>query len=181
MRQILMSSSRDDWETPPELYQLLDGIFHFSLDAAASEANAKCPIYITEEQDALNIDWKEYMLECGAQTNTVWLNPPYGSKILNPFLKKVEEEYKKGLTVVTLTAARTETKFFRTIWENARYLNFIYKRLKFELEGKSVGTATFPSVVSVFTSDRWSLWKLNAIGHLIEQNIITPKELKTIE
>jgi len=180
MRPQLMTSSRDDYETPNEIYKIFDDVFHFSLDSAADQNNTKCDLFIDKEQNTLTTDWKEYLLLHNAETNTVWLNPPYGAKILLPFLKKVEEEYKKGLTICVLTAARTDTRWFRIIWENARYLTFIYKRIKFELNGQSIGSATFPSVVSIFTSDRWNLWKLNSIGHLMEQQIITPQELRTL-
>jgi phage N-6-adenine-methyltransferase len=180
MQKVLMSSANIEWETPNTIFSPLNSIFKFSLDAAASESNTKCLVYINQEQNALTVDWKEYMLECGAQTNTVWLNPPYSSKLVLPFMKKVEEEYNEGLTIVTLTAARTETKFFRIIWERARYLIFIYQRLKFELQGQPVGTATFPSVISVFTDHQWNLASLNSIGHVIQQNVISNKELRTL-
>lgn len=180
MQQQLMTSSRDDWETPKDLFTLLDGIFHFSLDAAASPENALCQRYITEEQNALTTDWHQLLQDSRAMTDTVFLNPPYGAKILTPFMKKVEEEYNKGLTIVTLTAARTETKFFRIIWERARYIIFVYQRLKFELQGQTVGTATFPSVISVFTPHKYNLWPLHAIGHVIEQNVISNSQLYTL-
>lgn len=67
----MMSSATDDWETPLDLWTMLDKEFHFDLDVCASSTNAKCPRYFTKEQDGLGQDW----------TGTVWMNPPYGRKI----------------------------------------------------------------------------------------------------
>jgi hypothetical protein len=38
----MMSSNRDDWETPKWLFDRFAAIFNFQLDAAASAANTKC-------------------------------------------------------------------------------------------------------------------------------------------
>lgn len=53
----VMSSDRDDWETPQELFDRCDAIWHFDLDAASSDANAKCERHFTKEDDALKQDW----------------------------------------------------------------------------------------------------------------------------
>ena len=44
-----------EWETPQELFDLLNREFHFTLDAAATAANAKCPRYYTKAEDGLSI------------------------------------------------------------------------------------------------------------------------------
>ena len=43
--------------TPPELFAALDAVHHFSLDAAATDENAKCPLYFTKREDALSKNW----------------------------------------------------------------------------------------------------------------------------
>lgn len=53
----LMSSDKQDWETPDDLFDQLNSEFHFTLDIAASETNHKCDKYYTEETDALSADW----------------------------------------------------------------------------------------------------------------------------
>lgn len=50
-------SNRMDWETPQELFDQLDAEFHFTLDAASSDANHKCPKYFTAENSAFNHEW----------------------------------------------------------------------------------------------------------------------------
>ena len=185
MRDQLMTSNRQDWETPGWLFNKLNGIFQFSLDAAASTVNHKCDLYLTEEQDALKIDWARYLnLWCQQtdreNTETVWLNPPYGPNLL-PFMKKVKEEYyDNGLTIVCLTPARTETKFFRIAWTYARYFVFLYGRLKFELDGIPQQSATYPSVITVFSPRKWNLEPLKEYGKILEQNVLTKKEIYSL-
>ena len=60
----LYSSGSDQWETPTDFFRALDAEFHFRLDAAASQDNAKCARYFTAEDDALRQDWGA--ARCGA-------------------------------------------------------------------------------------------------------------------
>jgi len=48
-----------DRETPQWLFRMLDDEFHFTLDGAADESNAKCNEYLDEEIDALSVPWKD--------------------------------------------------------------------------------------------------------------------------
>lgn len=66
---------RNDWQTPQELWLELHREYHFNLDAAASQANTKCPAFFdgsTPETDALLVPWTVD----GAPAR-VWCNPPY--------------------------------------------------------------------------------------------------------
>lgn len=53
----IFSSDTDKWETPQVLYDRLNEIFCFNLDAAADEANHKCDRYFTEKEDGLSQSW----------------------------------------------------------------------------------------------------------------------------
>lgn len=46
------------WQTPLWLLDALDLEFGFWLDEAASERNALCAKYLTEEDNALEYDWE---------------------------------------------------------------------------------------------------------------------------
>ena len=46
-------SIKNDWETPSDLFSVVNDEFHFTIDVAASVHNAKLPRYITKEQDAM--------------------------------------------------------------------------------------------------------------------------------
>ncbi len=56
-QNVLFSSDKKVWETPKKFFEELDAEFHFTLDAAASHQNHKCPRYFTEEEDGLSQDW----------------------------------------------------------------------------------------------------------------------------
>lgn len=71
---------RQCWQTPPELFNDLNSIFSFTVDAAASDSNTLLPRYWTEETDARTQDWSG---------ETVYCNPPY--KIPGEFMAKAPE------------------------------------------------------------------------------------------
>lgn len=126
-----------EWETPQDFFDKLNAEFHFTLDAAASDENAKCERYFTIETDGMNQDWG------GA---TVWLNPPYGPAI-PAWMEKAYYESLKGATVVVLVPSRTDTKWWHTYAEKAAERRFVKGRLKF---GGCKAAAPFASVVIVF-------------------------------
>lgn len=53
----MMSSSRGDWETPKKLFDAVNEIWHFDLDAASSEENALCDAHFTPQTDGLKQSW----------------------------------------------------------------------------------------------------------------------------
>ena len=55
--ETMFSSEKDYWETPQSLFNALDSEFHFTIDVAASDQNAKCKRYYTKESDGLQKDW----------------------------------------------------------------------------------------------------------------------------
>lgn len=135
-----MTSNRDDWETPQALYDELDAKYHFTLDAASSDSNAKCPRHLTKEDDALAVGW---------DGETVWLNPPYGRDMAR-WVEKASAEAGRGTRIVMLVPARTDTRWFHDhIYHKAR-VEFIRGRLKYELGGRSQQSAPFPSMLVYF-------------------------------
>lgn len=140
------TSLDDTWTTPRDFYEILNKEFRFTLDAAALQSSTLCkdnwygPDHPEQlRRDALSRDWKS---EAGG--GAVWLNPPYGRDI-KAFMAKADSEAKKGLTIVCLVPARTDT----TWWHNScihHEVRFIKGRLKF---GESKNSAPFPSAVVV--------------------------------
>lgn len=138
----LMTSNRQDWETPQKFFDELDKEFNFTLDPCASDSNTKCEYYYTIEEDGLKQNWSN---------ETVFCNPPYGKEIAK-WVKKCYEEWKNhNVTVVMLIPARTDTSYFHDyIYGNAE-LRFVRGRIKFEIDGNNFGGgATFPSMVVIF-------------------------------
>jgi len=107
----------DNWETPSDLYSLLNKEFNFDFDP--------CPINygnITPENDGLLISW--------GKSN--FINPPYNRKLKEAFVMKAVAESKKGKICVCLIPVSTSTKLFHeVILPNSKDIRFIRGRVKF--------------------------------------------------
>ncbi len=130
------SSQTDQWGTPQDLFDLLDGEFHFAVDVCATAEVAKCERHYTPEQDGLAQEW----------TGTCWMNPPYGEEIVR-WVRKAAESAQAGATVVCLVPARVDTGWW---WDYCRCgeVRFLRGRLKF---GGGATGAPFPSAVVVMS------------------------------
>lgn len=136
--KVHFSSGKDDWATPQDLFDKINAKFGpFTLDAAASSKNTKCPNFWTEKSNSLRKIWSGH--------GKVWLNPPYSQS--NAFLKKAYEESQDGCRVVCLIPARTDTKRWHNYVMKAKEVHLIEGRVKF-VGGKA--SAPFPSAIVVF-------------------------------
>jgi site-specific DNA-methyltransferase (adenine-specific) len=136
----LTSSINNSWETPPELFNILNSEFNFTLDACADCNNAKCKIFFSESIDGLTQEWDD---------QTVWINPPYNNT-KGWVQKAVEQHHRHGITVVMLIASRTGTKVWHeSIVPYAKQVRFLKGRVKFV--GATSG-ATFDSAIVVFST-----------------------------
>ena len=63
---------KDCWQTPHQLFNALNKIFNFSLDAAASDDHHLCDNYFTAEDSALTQSWSERLKAIGASSRNVW-------------------------------------------------------------------------------------------------------------
>ena len=129
----MFSSATDLWETPQELFDKYDAVYHFNTDVCAIPANAKCAEYFTPDVDGLKQEWR----------GRCWCNPPYGRQIG----KWVEKAAKSDATVVMLIPARTDTKWFHDYCLPFGKIEFLRGRVKF---GGAKYGAPFPSMVVVF-------------------------------
>jgi phage N-6-adenine-methyltransferase len=112
--------TRMDWETPPELFAVLDAEFGFDLDVCANKSNSKCKRFYSEQDDGLSKDW----------TGTCWMNPPYGRGVIDKWLKKASES--PGAIVVALIPSRTGPPWWhRYVMERADEIRFLRGKLKF--------------------------------------------------
>jgi phage N-6-adenine-methyltransferase len=134
------SSRRMDWETPQTLFDALNDEFHFTLDAASTDDNAKCARHYTPEHSGLEADWSG---------ETVFCNPPYGRELPHWVEKCAYEALKPGTTVVMLVPSSTDTRWFhRWIYRRAQ-IRFLKGRLRFETQGVAGDAAPFPSMIVV--------------------------------
>jgi site-specific DNA-methyltransferase (adenine-specific) len=138
IHRALYASRSEDWETPQNLYDRLDAIFAFALDACATAANAKARAYFRRADDALNQDWAPY--------GRIWLNPPYGRRI-GDWMAKAYAESCKGALIVALVPARTDTRWWHASVSGKALVTFLPGRLKFLRDGKALAPAPFPSAL----------------------------------
>ena len=130
------SSKRDTWETPQDLFDLLDAEFHFTLDPCCQHETAKCEKHFTPEEVGLAQDWSR---------DVVFMNPPYGREI-GKWMAKAYRESLRGAVVVCLIPARTDTSWWHDFAMRGE-CRFLRGRVKFD--GHKQG-APFPSAVVVF-------------------------------
>lgn len=135
----LFSRDSDEWETPAELFEILNDEFHFTLDACATDDNHKVDKYFTKMDDGLKQDWSGYRVFC---------NPPYSE-----IGKLVRKAYYEGLKAETLVCllipARTDTRWFHDYILHRSEIRFIKGRLRFS---GSKWNAPFPSMIVIFRS-----------------------------
>lgn len=137
--EVHYSSVKHDWSTPPQLFARLDREFGFTLDAAASQENAKCDRYFTPDDDGLRQDWGQHV---------VWCNPPYG-RVIAQWVRKGFDAAQLGATVVMLVPARTDTAWWHDYAINGD-VEFLRGRLNFGGDRIRGHNAPFPSCVVVF-------------------------------
>ena len=138
------ASQSDDWATPVELWNKLDEIHDFDVDAAASQVNHLC-------LDWYGLDHENPKRRDGLSTlwngRTVWINPPYG-RIIAEWTKAAQRHADGGGSVVMLLPSRTDTRWFHE-YCLPNDVEFIKGRLKF---GGSKIAAPFPSMIVRFNA-----------------------------
>ena len=74
------NASRDEWETPQELFNNLNKQYNFSVDCCAKEKNKKC-------------QWYPYNFLSLEKIGTCWMNPPFSKakEMFEHFFKIVKE------------------------------------------------------------------------------------------
>lgn len=128
----------DDRATPPEVFGPLNERFGFTVDAAASAANAKCARYWTTDDDGLAQSWAG---------ERVFVNPPYSFPNLPAFVAKAWQEWKNGgpsLIVMLVPANRTEQQWWQEYIEPYRdlpgsdlHVEFLPGRMRFLAPGQT--------------------------------------------
>lgn len=142
------ATSRDDWRTPPELFEPLRREFGFDLDAAANATNwlAHGAAYLGPGsaicEDALA--WDEKSLAFRA----IWCNPPYGA--LLPWVEAFGRWREAGHLVVALLPANTDTAWFARVFATAHEIRLLSKRVSFIRADGMRGSNTGGSIVAVW-------------------------------
>jgi len=111
-------STKQSWETPDELFNKIDAIFHFTRDVCASADNTKCQQFWSEQDSCLQHTWD----------GVNWMNPPY--KNMKQFIEKAYKERYHAVTVC-LIPARTNTNWWHQFCMHGE-VYFICGRPKFK-------------------------------------------------
>jgi hypothetical protein len=142
--------SIDDRETPPCVYVPLDAEYRFTLDAAASRTNKKCPHYCTlagtydervgtefDPRDGLHYPWAG---------ERVWCNPPFSG--LRPWVERAWDESPE-VACILLPNNRSEQPFWQRYVEPYRdrpgsvlITRHLPKRRPFLISGEGIGNRT---------------------------------------
>lgn len=138
----LAEGSKQDWQTPPDLFALLNAEFRFTLDAAASDKNHLCTRYITEAENALTADPIDDVIFC---------NPPYGRGMLD-WAEAFARWAVAGSTVVALVPNATETAWFEHMWAWSTECRFLAPRVRFvdPATGKPGNSNTAGSCIFIY-------------------------------
>ncbi len=130
---------REDWATPPSLFEPLNVEFGFTLDAAATRENAKVGHHHSPQTDGLTQHWGQHI---------VWLNPPYGYLNLAKWMAKAYRESQNGATVVCLVPAHTGQPWWHDwVVGKASEIRWIKGKVKFV---GAASCAPFPSCVVIY-------------------------------
>ena len=119
---------RQEWRTPPDFWEVLDGEFQFQIDVAASRVNALCSHYLTKEMDAL--DPRTQWLEDGCMA--AYCNPGFGQP--GPWHKRAvfETNANPGGVVVIMALVSPSTECFRFAEKYAQEIRLLSPRIQFK-------------------------------------------------
>lgn len=149
----LFSSVREDWRTPPRLFEQLSEAFGpFDLDPACTKESALAPAYFTAEDDGLGRSWYVSRPEGeGTRPTRVFLNPPYGGSI-GKWMDKAVFEARHGRLVICVVPARVDTRWWhRSVERHAALVYFVPGRVRFlRPDGVTLFPAPFPTAVIAF-------------------------------
>jgi site-specific DNA-methyltransferase (adenine-specific) len=133
-----VKSESSDHPTPQWIFDLLNKIFLFDLDVAASRDNAKCPKFFSELDNGLAQKW----------TGRVWMNPPYGKDIDHWVQKACHSvAYGHAQVVVGLLPNRTSANWYHCYVYRQAIEIPVRGRLRFEGNDSH---AMFASIVAIW-------------------------------
>ena len=126
VRALPYAATKDDWETPAELFDPLNAEYGFTLDAAANERNAKVPQYLSGPCV------RSVSCLCGLcarwKGERVWCNPPYGRGLIDWVRKFGQGEAEFAMM---LLPANTDTAWFAELWKVSHEITFLTGRVNF--------------------------------------------------
>ena len=121
------NSGNNEWYTPAEYVEAARRVLgRIDLDPATSvQANGvvQAETFYTVEDDGLAQEWR----------GKVWMNPPYGSGIVDKFAEKLATHYARGdiEAAIVLVNNATETAWFQRLAQVAQAICFPKSRIRY--------------------------------------------------
>lgn len=120
------------------------------LDPCTTDENpVAAHVFYTPREDGLRQEWR-------APVGGIFVNPPYG-KAREPWVRKCIEAGARGLRVVLLMPAATDTRIFREAAVSSTAVVFVTGRLKFGVlrPNRRQRAASHPSALIGWNTDLW--------------------------
>ncbi len=141
MDAVLHSSVKHDWQTPDAVLDLVRAVGPIVLDPCTAEENpVRAKHHYTEDLDGLLMPWS-------LVPGLVFVNPPYGRALPKWAHKACVEALLKGVEIITLTPARTDTRWFTSLVEGCTTVAFWRGRMTFK---GAPAPAPFPTCLTYF-------------------------------
>ena len=157
-KEYISSSKKDDWQTPPEVFDPLHERFGFTVDGAATDRTKRLPRF-----------WPDAFAQSWAGER-VWCNPPYGHQQRKFVMEAAKREAELS---VFLIPARTDTKVWHEHIFPKAEVWFLRGRIRF-INGAPPAPAPFPSALVFFRpDDKKMIAKAGDIDTLLSQARIT--------
>ena len=125
----------DLWQTPREIYDYLNAIYTFNLDAYANENDHLCPNYIGESDNAHIVDWRTYT---NGDPVVAFCNPPYSQPNIKLCLGAARREAERGGTALVLIPNQPSKYWLTHVIDQANLIQVLVGRVSFihPLSGK---------------------------------------------
>lgn len=147
---IAASSGDAQWFTPLEVLEAVRTVFGGSIcldpaSCAAAQERVRAKTYFDEQADGLTKEWH----------GRVFLNPPYASKLIKPFVNKLTAEIGAGRVeqAILLANDQTDAAWFQQAVDAAQVFCFTRSRLSFHSPGRDGSSHIRNSALFYFGND----------------------------
>lgn len=138
------SSVKQDWQTPDEVLDVVRQCGPIGLDPCTVASNPTgAMLWSTPHDDGLITDWSACIRHVGGN---VFMNPPYGREC-KAWVAKAIEEGEAGCPIITLTAARPDSRWGQALLSSADAVCWWRGRIRFR---GAPHPAPFPSLFAAF-------------------------------
>lgn len=152
---------KDEWLTPRWVFDPLNDLLDFTLDAAADEYNTWVHnSYFDSVDDGLKQSWDGH---------TVFNNPPFSEGKYGDWIDKACLEFlNNGVEIAQVLPFNPETEGFSGVWETVHYLVLPKKRIAFDYPERhpkrgEKSASKFYSVIALYTYRNLSITEIESL------------------